>query len=166
MVSPRPFPPLCYLVYLLASGWRSISCDLAFSVNLARFLAMCIGSSGNDAGTQRSKAIDKLIRADEKRLAREVKLLLLGMPLCSSKLQNSQCFWLCNTGAGESGKSTILKQMKLIHASGFSKSERDYYRGIIFSNLLTSLKVILEAMEGYDIKFENKDNEVLQEAQL
>ena len=55
--------------------------------------------------------------------------------------------------------------MKLIHASGFSKSERDYYRGIIFSNLLTSLKVILEAMEGYDIKFENKDNEVLQEAQ-
>lgn len=74
------------------------------------------------------------------------------------------CF--CNTGAGESGKSTILKQMKLIHASGFSKSDRDDYRGIIFSNLLTSLKVILEAMEGYDIKFENKDNEVLQDIHI
>ena len=63
-------------------------------------------------------------------------------------------------GAGESGKSTILKQMKLIHASGFSKSERDDYRAIIFGNLLTSLKVILEAMDGYDIEFEDKDNEV------
>ena len=76
------------------------------------------------------------------------------------RIKVSDCF--CNIGAGESGKSTILKQMKLIHASGFSNSDRDDYRGIIFSNLLTSLKVILEAMEGYDIKFENKDNEVLQ----
>ena len=50
--------------------------------------------------------------------------------------------------------------MKLIHASGFTRSERDDYRGIIFGNLLTSLKVILEAMDGYDIKFENRDNEV------
>ncbi|RPB22726.1 guanine nucleotide binding protein, alpha subunit [Terfezia boudieri ATCC MYA-4762] len=99
---------------------------------------MCMGSSGSDAGTQKSKAIDKQIRSDEKRMAREVKLLLLG--------------------AGESGKSTILKQMKLIHASGFSKSERDDYRAIIFGNLLTSLKVILEAMDGYDIEFEDKDN--------
>ncbi|KAF8467287.1 guanine nucleotide binding protein, alpha subunit [Kalaharituber pfeilii] len=100
---------------------------------------MCMGSNGNDAGSQRSKAIDKQIRSDEKRMAREVKLLLLG--------------------AGESGKSTILKQMKLIHTSGFSKSDRDDYRVIIFSNLLTSLKLILEAMENYEIKFENKENE-------
>lgn len=50
--------------------------------------------------------------------------------------------------------------MKLIHAAGFSKSERDDYRGIIFGNLLTSLKVILEAMDGYDIKFERRENEV------
>ena len=39
---------------------------------------MCMGSSGSDASTQKSKAIDKQIRSDEKRMAREVKLLLLG----------------------------------------------------------------------------------------
>ena len=39
---------------------------------------MCMGSSGSDAGAQKSKAIDKQIRTDEKRMAREVKLLLLG----------------------------------------------------------------------------------------
>ena len=39
---------------------------------------MCMGSSGSDAGSQKSKAIDKQIRSDEKRMAKEVKLLLLG----------------------------------------------------------------------------------------
>ena len=36
-------------------------------------------------------------------------------------LTSSPCW---PTGAGESGKSTILKQMKLIYSQGFSKSER------------------------------------------
>lgn len=49
--------------------------------------------------------------------------------------------------------------MKLIHAHGFSRSDRDEYRVIIFSNLLISLKAILEAMETYDLLFENVDNE-------
>jgi guanine nucleotide-binding protein subunit alpha len=37
-------------------------------------------------------------------------------------------------GAGESGKSTILKQMKLIHDGGYSKEEREAFKEIIFSN--------------------------------
>ncbi|CUS07514.1 unnamed protein product [Tuber aestivum] len=99
---------------------------------------MCMGGAP-DEGAQRSREIERLIRQDEKRIAKEVKLLLLG--------------------AGESGKSTILKQMKLIHASGFSKNDRDDYRAIIFSNLLNSFKIILEAMESYDLAFQNEENE-------
>ncbi|KAG0129296.1 guanine nucleotide binding protein, alpha subunit [Tuber indicum] len=99
---------------------------------------MCMGGTP-DTGAQRSREIERLIRQDEKRMAKEVKLLLLG--------------------AGESGKSTILKQMKLIHASGFSKNDRDDYRVIIFSNLLNSFKIILEAMESYDLTFQNDGNE-------
>lgn len=63
-------------------------------------------------------------------------------------------------GAGESGKSTILKQMKLIHAAGFSKSDREDYRVIIFSNLLNSFKAVLEAMDAYDLKFSKPENQV------
>ncbi|KAL7272779.1 G-Protein alpha subunit [Rhizina undulata] len=100
---------------------------------------MCMGGGGSDAEQQRSREIEKLLRQDEKKMSKEVKLLLLG--------------------AGESGKSTILKQMKLIHAAGFSKSDRDDYRVIIFSNILNSLKVILEAMEALHLTFENKENE-------
>lgn len=63
-------------------------------------------------------------------------------------------------GAGESGKSTILKQMKLIHAAGFSKSDREDYRVIIFSNLLNSFKAVLEAMDVYGLKFSKPENQV------
>lgn len=36
-------------------------------------------------------------------------------------------------GAGESGKSTILKQMKLIHEGSYNNEERESYKEIIFS---------------------------------
>lgn len=42
---------------------------------------MCFGSrdnGGDEAGAARSRELDKAIRADEKRLSKEVKLLLLG----------------------------------------------------------------------------------------
>ncbi|KAI9767182.1 MAG: G-Protein alpha subunit [Geoglossum umbratile] len=66
---------------------------------------------------------------------------------------------LSRKGAGESGKSTILKQMKLIYASGFSGSDRDNFRCIIFSNILHSLKTVLAAMEAYSLAFELEENE-------
>jgi guanine nucleotide-binding protein subunit alpha, other len=50
--------------------------------------------------------------------------------------------------------------MKLIYASGFSRSDRDNYRCIIFANILHSLKTILAAMEAYGSVFEIEENEV------
>ena len=46
---------------------------------------MCFGSrKGDEAGDNRSRELDKIIRQDEKRMSKEVKLLLLGMssPYC------------------------------------------------------------------------------------
>lgn len=44
---------------------------------------MCFGGRGKDdeAEASRSRELDKQIRADEKRLSKEVKLLLLGTDL-------------------------------------------------------------------------------------
>ncbi|KAG5463028.1 MAG: guanine nucleotide binding protein, alpha subunit, partial [Olpidium bornovanus] len=61
-------------------------------------------------------------------------------------------------GAGESGKSTILKQMKMIHDGGYSNDEREGFKEIIFSNTVQSMRVILEAMERMEIKFSDEAN--------
>ncbi|KAI8643484.1 guanine nucleotide binding protein, alpha subunit [Parasitella parasitica] len=83
------------------------------------------GSSNTLA--MKSRAIDKQIKADQKRMKREVKLLLLG--------------------AGESGKSTVLKQMRLIHASGFQASEREGFRIVVFSNIFSTIQTLLDALQ-------------------
>ncbi len=48
--------------------------------------------------------IEKDLRAEEKRRQREHRILLLG--------------------CGEAGKSTFIKQMRIIHSDGFSQEER------------------------------------------
>ncbi|KAI8973844.1 guanine nucleotide binding protein, alpha subunit [Pilobolus umbonatus] len=73
-----------------------------------------------------SMAIDKRLKQDQKKMKKEVKLLLLG--------------------AGESGKSTVLKQMRLIHASGFKATEREGFRMVVFSNLFNTMQTLLEAL--------------------
>jgi hypothetical protein len=60
------------------------------------------------------------------------------------------CAHACNltpalTGAGESGKSTIAKQLKIIHLNGFTQQERLAYKAIIFSNVVGSIRVLVEA---------------------
>ncbi|OZJ02872.1 hypothetical protein BZG36_03799 [Bifiguratus adelaidae] len=94
--------------------------------------------SGGNPDSVRSKAIDKQLKHEEKRQKTEVKLLLLG--------------------AGESGKSTILKQMRLIHASGFSPVERENFRLVVFSNMTEAMHAMLQAMEQLKIPMESKQN--------
>ena len=81
---------------------------------------------------------------------KEIKLLLLG--------------------AGESGKSTIVKQIKIIHEQGFSQEEVNQFLPIIYSNTIQSLHAIITAMLKLNIAFaeENRKedaNKVLQVVQ-
>lgn len=54
-------------------------------------------------------------------------------------------------GSGDSGKSTILKQMRLIHKLPFSPQEIEFYRQLVFSNLVHGLKYLLDAMDDMDL---------------
>ena len=62
-------------------------------------------------------------------------------------------------GAGESGKSTILKQMKIIHMDGYSKEDFEQYREVVYSNTIQSLATIIRAMETLNIPFGSGDRE-------
>jgi guanine nucleotide-binding protein subunit alpha len=63
-------------------------------------------------------------------------------------------------GAGESGKSTVLKQMKLIHASGFDETEREGFRVIVYSNIMLAMQILFEVVEQLNIPLQHTSNAV------
>ncbi|XP_054719448.1 guanine nucleotide-binding protein G(i) subunit alpha [Uloborus diversus] len=96
-------------------------------------MGCAVSSVADKEAVERSKKIDKDLRADGERQAREVKLLLLG--------------------AGESGKSTIVKQMKIIHEAGYSKEECLQYRPVVYSNTIQSLMAIIKGLGQLKLDF-------------
>ncbi|KAK5894523.1 hypothetical protein CesoFtcFv8_011206 [Champsocephalus esox] len=93
----------------------------------------CTISAEDKAAVERSKMIDKNLRDDREKSAKEVKLLLLG--------------------AGESGKSTLVKQMKIIHEDGYSEEECKQYKVVVYSNTIQSIMAIIRAMGRLKIEF-------------
>uniref|UniRef100_A0A4W4DT30 Uncharacterized protein n=1 Tax=Electrophorus electricus TaxID=8005 RepID=A0A4W4DT30_ELEEL len=61
-------------------------------------------------------------------------------------------------GTPESGKSTLLKQMKIIHNCGFTKEELATFKPAVLDNLLTSMKFVLHGMGKLHISLANKKN--------
>ncbi|XP_058257139.1 guanine nucleotide-binding protein subunit alpha-11-like [Hemibagrus wyckioides] len=92
---------------------------------------------------RKSIAIDKEIRRilaeQKKRERREIKVLLLG--------------------TGESGKTTFIKQMRIIHGKGFSEEDRRSFTKMVFQNIFTAIKAITTAMTTLRIPYTNQQNE-------
>lgn len=55
------------------------------------------------------------------------------------------------SGAGESGKSTVIKQMKIIHQGGFPHEELLDFRTQIYRNIQESILQILDCMESTEL---------------
>lgn len=98
----------------------------------------CCMSADAREGKRLNDEIENQLKLDKLRMRNEVKMLLLG--------------------AGESGKSTILKQMQLIHGVGYSNAEREAFKEIIFSNTVQSMRVIIEAMENLGIEMGSEES--------
>lgn len=51
--------------------------------------------------------------------------------------------------------------MRLIYTKdGFSKSEKEEWRIIIFNNILDGLRMTVDAMQEFGVEFSNEKNEV------
>lgn len=72
-----------------------------------------------------SKALEDQMAAQYKKESEKIKLLLLG--------------------AGESGKSTVFKQMKVIYGKQYSDSERAAALPTIYSNIINAMKILCDA---------------------
>ena len=63
-----------------------------------------------------------------------------------------------HAGSGESGKSTIVKQMKIIHQNGYTTDELMLYRHTIYKNVIDCAKALIGAMRQFEIAVENPEN--------
>mmetsp|Transcript_16452 Transcript_16452/g.23048 ORF Transcript_16452/g.23048 Transcript_16452/m.23048 type:complete len:374 (+) Transcript_16452:154-1275(+) len=64
-------------------------------------------------------------------------------------------------GAGESGKSTFLKQLIRIHDKGYDLDARKAFTQSIYKNILSSIQSILEAMETNGWELDEKLGDAL-----
>ncbi|KAF5300873.1 hypothetical protein FQR65_LT09035 [Abscondita terminalis] len=97
------------------------------------------------AEKQVSKTIDNALKSEKKRWDRVQKILLLG--------------------TGESGKTTIIKQMKILHINGFSDQEKKEKIPDIRRNIHESIFTLIESMGKISppVKLEVETNERLAE---
>lgn len=89
-----------------------------------------------DAEKSKSKAIDRTIGADKSIDQSKNKLLLLG--------------------AGESGKSTLFKQMVSIYGKGYSDSDMKEVTALVYSNILGTVKVLVDFVATNPTLFEGE----------
>jgi len=88
-----------------------------------------------------NRVINRELLDDRKRLESEVKLLILG--------------------AGESGKSTIFKQMKIIHLNGFTDEDRLGFKATIYNNTIGSMRVLVSACQELEVDVEDRHKDIV-----
>ena len=90
------------------------------------------GSAEDRAAMKASKEIEKLMNKQFEMDNSKVKLLLLG--------------------AGESGKSTIFKQMRVLFGAPLTEDEKQQITPVVYNNTITSMKILCSETKnmGYD----------------
>ncbi len=110
--------------FYIANIYRPLSHFLGLPAQVQVQSTMgCRQSSEEKEAARRSRRIDRHLHSESQRQRREIKLLLLG--------------------TSNSGKSTIVKQMKIIHSGGFNLEACKEYKPLIIYNAIDSLTRII-----------------------
>lgn len=64
------------------------------------------------------------------------------------------------SGTGESGKSTFIKQMRIIHGAGYTEEDKKTFTKLVFQNIITAMQSMIRAMEMLSISLSSDDNKV------
>ncbi|NP_001038501.1 guanine nucleotide-binding protein subunit alpha-11a [Danio rerio] len=104
-------------------------------MTLESMMACCMSEEAKESKRINAE-IDKQLRRDKRDARRELKLLLLG----------------------ESGKSTFIKQMRIIHGTGYTDEDKRGYTKLVYQNIFTSMQAMIRATEHLKIPFRFEDN--------
>ncbi|KAJ7212737.1 G-protein alpha subunit-domain-containing protein [Mycena rebaudengoi] len=104
------------------------------------------GADVSDCDRTMHREAEKALKDAKAKMALQVKVLLLG--------------------SGDSGKSTILKQMRLIHRAPFSLQETESFRQLVFINLTNGLKAVFDAMLDMGLEMKVEDEQVKADMEL
>ena len=64
------------------------------------------------------------------------------------------------SGTGESGKSTFIKQMRIIHGSGYTEEDKRGFVKLVYQNIFMAMHSMIRAMETLKIPYKDPSNEV------
>uniref|UniRef100_A0A914P2T5 Uncharacterized protein n=1 Tax=Panagrolaimus davidi TaxID=227884 RepID=A0A914P2T5_9BILA len=82
-----------------------------------------------------------------------VKNQMIEQELEREKIANKKIMKILLLGGPESGKSTIFKQMKILHMNGFSDLDMINYRYLVYSNVIQATSQLLEGAEHLQIPY-------------
>ncbi|XP_062496918.1 guanine nucleotide-binding protein subunit alpha-14-like [Pezoporus occidentalis] len=102
-------------------------------------MAGCFFSEEEKESQSISAETERQLRPGKRNVRRELKLLLLG--------------------TGDSGKSMFIKQMRIIHASGYMEEDRKGFTKLVYQNIFTAVQAMIRAMDTLKIQYTCKENE-------
>ncbi|XP_037680066.1 guanine nucleotide-binding protein subunit alpha-11 [Choloepus didactylus] len=106
-------------------------------MTLESMMACCLSDEVKESKRINAE-IEKQLRRDKRDARRELKLLLLG--------------------TGESGKSTFIKQMRIIHGAGYSEEDKRGFTKLVYQNIFTAMQAMVRAMETLRILYKDEQN--------
>uniref|UniRef100_A0A6A7G7U2 G-protein subunit alpha 8 n=2 Tax=Hirondellea gigas TaxID=1518452 RepID=A0A6A7G7U2_9CRUS len=103
--------------------------------------SLCRSDHALTTEEQKTRDLDNMLQHERTAAALDFKILLLG--------------------AGESGKSTVIKQLRNIHRgkASMTKEEIESYTNVLHTNTIQSMRVLLRACESFNIEMTKDEQE-------
>ncbi|KAJ3428692.1 guanine nucleotide-binding protein g(o) subunit alpha [Anaeramoeba flamelloides] len=92
---------------------------------------------------KKNKRIEKQLSQQNQQQDQEVKILLLG--------------------TGDSGKSTIVKQIQILYKGGFTENDLLNYKNVIRSNIKFYIKTLIKSCSQLGLKISEKNAEIAED---
>uniref|UniRef100_A0A2I2Y3D3 Guanine nucleotide-binding protein subunit alpha n=1 Tax=Gorilla gorilla gorilla TaxID=9595 RepID=A0A2I2Y3D3_GORGO len=101
-------------------------------MTLESIMACCLSEEAKEA-RRINDEIERQLRRNKRDARRELKLPLFR--------------------TGESGKSTFIKQLRIIHGSGYSDEDKRGFTKLVYQNIFTAMQAMIRAIDSLKIPY-------------